>query len=251
MKRLERLFRFLKKIAPPRRHVEIGAGAVFAIVVLFVAQYWYKTYAELEQQRFMASVVVGGDQIAVRDAQRARIETGPMPIDRAMRTLAQAERSRLAAVRPEASSDPAPAAGWMGHPDYVPPPPPVADEPVPAEDAPGPGEAPGEPTEQPAEGAPDEPETPPAEEPDTAPSPPPAGQPAPAPPPPPSGSTPEPEVPEAVAPPAPRPPVPRERAPIKRRPAVVRDPGFGGDAPTMEAPAPTMEVEPPPPEQSP
>jgi hypothetical protein len=108
----------------------VAVSAIVTVVALFGVQeaYRYATAGSLVS----LEGEVGAEVAALKQAQRAAIETGAMPIERAMKLLADRGRMASPMVAPEASTDPGPAAGWMHHPSYEPPPaPPAAEETAP------------------------------------------------------------------------------------------------------------------------
>lgn len=131
----------MKLPKPPRAHVEFIGGMVGMILVLFVVQELLATKSAIDFAALELAEPVGAENAATAEEQRRALETGPMSIEEAMNAVARTDRNRLAPIRPEPSTDPGPAAGWLGSPSYrsapeplPPPPPPPAPEPEPALD---------------------------------------------------------------------------------------------------------------------
>lgn len=107
-----------------RRGIDWWAVILSTLVTvgaLFGLQEWYRSYQYATTTSYDTAV---GVQVAdLQATQRQALETGPMPIDRAVRLLAERGRGASPLVTPEPSTDPAPAAGWMHHPSYQAPPP--------------------------------------------------------------------------------------------------------------------------------
>jgi hypothetical protein len=122
-----------------RRGAEIVGSMIVTVAVLFGLQYWYGTASALREAQLVSTAAAEATR-ELEAAQRQKCATGPLPIEQAMRRFASSDRAALALIRPEMSTDPGPAAGWMHHPSYeaigemppfVPPPPP---EPEPADE---------------------------------------------------------------------------------------------------------------------
>jgi hypothetical protein len=114
----------------------VTISTAVTVVGLFGVQEIYRSFAGADARRDRYAEFAARNEIV--NNQRARLQRGRMPIDQAIRTLANESRDRLALIAPEPSADPAPAAGWMHSPRYVDP----AGEPE-GDDAPddAPGEA--------------------------------------------------------------------------------------------------------------
>lgn len=96
------------------------ASTVITVGALFGLQEWYTSYMLVSGGAL--GTEVGVEVKALKASQREQLASGQMPIDRAMRLMAERGRTASALVTPEPSIDPAPASGWLHDPDYVPPP---------------------------------------------------------------------------------------------------------------------------------
>jgi hypothetical protein len=118
-----------------RRMLEIVGTTILTVGVLFGIQEWYRSYVSISYRETEWGVdTTRLDTLTA--TQREHLTTGRMPIDRAIDLLARApSRNDHALIRPQPSSDPAPAAGWQYFPGYVAPPAPLPVEvpPVPVE----------------------------------------------------------------------------------------------------------------------
>lgn len=94
-------------------------GMVLTIVALFGMQEWYHTYSMVTAPSLTR---VGEQPAAYEAARRQELESGPMPIVRAMQMLADRGRTASPSITPQASTEPGPAAGWLHHPGYEAPP---------------------------------------------------------------------------------------------------------------------------------
>jgi len=113
------LARFARFI-PSRRTIEIVTWTMVTIVALLLGQQWYRSIKAIAYGQ--PDTTPHTEVASLKAQQRAKLEAGPLTIERAMDTFARANRMDVALVRPESSTDPAPAAGWMHHPSYRPPP---------------------------------------------------------------------------------------------------------------------------------
>lgn len=119
-----------------RRLLEILGTTVLTVGVLFGIQEWYRSYVEIAYRN--AEWGVDTAQLdSLQGTQREHLQTGRMPIERAIDLLARApNRNDHALIRPEPSSDPGPAAGWKHFHGYVEPPAPLPVEEVPPPEVP-------------------------------------------------------------------------------------------------------------------
>lgn len=101
-------------------------STLLTVAALFGLQEWYRTYMLVSSGGLGAEV--GAEVEALHRAQREELASGRMPIERAMRLIAERGRTATAVVSPESSTDPGPASGWLHHPDYQAPPQPGQQE---------------------------------------------------------------------------------------------------------------------------
>lgn len=94
------------------------ASTLLTIGALFALQEWHRSFIMLSSGEGLRAEV-GAEVTGLQGAQREALSSGQMPIDRAMRLMAERGRTGSALVSPEPSTNPAPASGWLHHPDYV------------------------------------------------------------------------------------------------------------------------------------
>ena len=92
------------------------ASACITVLVLFGVYDAYGRYATLQQSLRLEDR--GRPARELRATQEQKLGEGALPIADAMQRFASASRTTIPLIAPEASTDPAPAAGWMHHPDY-------------------------------------------------------------------------------------------------------------------------------------
>jgi hypothetical protein len=98
--------------------------AVVAIATLAAVHVALVTYfdqiAQAEEHRKFSDVVPEA-LMSVRADERARLASGPMPIDKAMQQIAARGRMAIPDIMPTVSKDIAPLQGWTKMPAEVPP----------------------------------------------------------------------------------------------------------------------------------
>jgi hypothetical protein len=120
----------------PSYSMVLVTSAVLTVVALFGARAYFQEYGSVASRTLLSSG--GVDAQLFRARAKERLSVGPMPIERAMQTIATTGRN-LPMIEPRRSTDPAPAAGWMHHPGYEAPP--VVEEAPEPEPEPEPEEA--------------------------------------------------------------------------------------------------------------
>lgn len=118
-------------------------GAALAVMVaLFTAQEWYASMLDLSMHAAFATAGVAPELQAARDADAKKLASGKVPLDQAMRAVAERGRGAVASVRPAPSDDLSAMSGWIhrrGFSAYTPrvqaAPAAPAPEPVPVEGA--------------------------------------------------------------------------------------------------------------------
>jgi hypothetical protein len=112
--------------------LRIGALAVVTLVVVHAALVaYYDKIATAEEQRKIGEVKPES-LLNLRADEKSRLDTGPLPIEKAMQDIATKGRNANPAIVPTASKDTAPLGGWQQMPQQlppgamVPPPPPPA-----------------------------------------------------------------------------------------------------------------------------
>jgi hypothetical protein len=119
-----RATRALPDDTPPRNRLIFGYTivVVFALIGLkFVFDSYLDVSRTAKRREQIATSRANVILAEYRRAQRERLESGPMPIDRAMHELARRGRNAFAQIRPEASGDRAPLQGWQQLPRAVSP----------------------------------------------------------------------------------------------------------------------------------
>jgi hypothetical protein len=94
-------------------------GAALGVIVgLFVLQELYGSFADVRAHARLAEAGVFPEVAAAREAEAKKLASGRMPIDRAMRALAERGRLGFPSIAPKASDDLSAMSGWIHRHDF-------------------------------------------------------------------------------------------------------------------------------------
>lgn len=114
-------------------------GAAFAVLVgLFVLQELYGSFIDVQAHASLADAAMFPELAAARDAEAKKLAAGRLPIEQAMRGLAERGRAGFRSVAPAPSDDLSAMTGWIHRHHfqaYVPNAQPVAVAPEPVPEA--------------------------------------------------------------------------------------------------------------------
>jgi hypothetical protein len=105
-----------------RRQLFVGLrAALLTSAGLFALQTWYSSYLDVAVVHGdLAQVPLDAKLEAVRNEERAKLATGPMPIDQAMEALARRGRNAFPRLAPQPSADLSAMSGWVHRPGFKP-----------------------------------------------------------------------------------------------------------------------------------
>ena len=89
-------------------------GAAFATMIgLFVVQELAGSFADVSLHAALADAGMFPELAVVRDAEKKKLASGKVPIDQAMRMIAERGRAGIRSVAPAPSEDLSPMTGWI------------------------------------------------------------------------------------------------------------------------------------------
>lgn len=105
-----------------RTELLVYMGATLATIAgLFTLQAWYATYIDVSVLHGDHSDVgLNPGVVATREAEKAKLSSGRMPIESAKKLLATSGREAAAKVAPKASDDLSAMSGWVYRPGFAP-----------------------------------------------------------------------------------------------------------------------------------
>lgn len=105
-----------------RTELLVYMGATFATIAgLFTLQAWYATYIDVSVVHGAhGDVGLNSGVVAAREAEKAKLSSGRMPIDAAKKALATRGREAAATLAPKASDDLSAMSGWVYRPGFAP-----------------------------------------------------------------------------------------------------------------------------------
>jgi hypothetical protein len=105
-----------------RKQLFVGfRAALVTSAGLFALQIWYSSYLDVAViHADLSQVPVALPLEAVRNDERAKLAAGPMPIDQAMKALAQRGRNAFPKLAAQPSADLSAMSGWVHKPGFRP-----------------------------------------------------------------------------------------------------------------------------------
>jgi hypothetical protein len=105
-----------------RKQLFVGIRAALVTSAgLFALQIWYSSYLDVAViHADLSQVPMAAPLEAVRTEERAKLASGPMPIDQAMEALAQRGRNAFPRLLAQPSVDLSAMSGWVHKPGFRP-----------------------------------------------------------------------------------------------------------------------------------
>jgi hypothetical protein len=103
-----------------RRELLVGLASALATTAgLFTLQFWYASYLDVAVVHGDLSAARASEKLeAVRNEERAKLSSGPVPIDEAMELLAQRGRNEFPMLAVKPSDDISAMSGWIHKPGF-------------------------------------------------------------------------------------------------------------------------------------
>jgi hypothetical protein len=103
-----------------RRELFVGLGSALATTAgLFALQTWYASYIDVAVVHGdLSDVRMSAKLEAVRNEERAKLSSGPVPIDKAKEALGQRGRNEFPKLAVKPSDDVSAMSGWMHKPGF-------------------------------------------------------------------------------------------------------------------------------------
>ena len=104
-----------------RKELFVGlCSALATTAALFTLQLWVRSYIDVAVVHGdLSDVRMSAGLEAMRNEERAKLNTSPMPIDKAMEALAQRGRNAFPQLTAKPSSDLSAMSGWIHKPGFT------------------------------------------------------------------------------------------------------------------------------------